>query len=176
MSASILDVSPIPGVKDLFTLLAFLNDPKAVEKRLRDLTTQEAQLRARVEEVGKAGEVETLWAQARALKTEATELKALAITDANVLKAAALEERDRAVAETAKLRQDVATERTALERAIGDASRSAQERAAHLAARSAEVDRQVTAAAQTLREGQALKAEFEGRLAKLKAATEAAGV
>ncbi len=70
--ARVYTLPPIPGVKDLNTLMAFLMDKEEYDTRLQALTGLEEEINAMILKVGPAEEIETLHAQATKHLDEAT--------------------------------------------------------------------------------------------------------
>jgi hypothetical protein len=168
--ATLLAVPPMAGAKDLWSLLALLQDPAAVAARLTALQELETRLNARAAEIGLAEDVDAATIRARADRQQAAEILAAARLEADALRLAALEARDAGVAALAKDRQALVDEREALAQAIRQAESTVK-------AREADVQRRETAVAQAQArvqalgaEAEALRAEWQARADKLKAA------
>ena len=69
--AKVYGVQPIPGVKDVYTLLDFLADSKAYEANLNALMDMRDEIQALIGKVGKADQIETLLAQAKEKQAQA---------------------------------------------------------------------------------------------------------
>lgn len=69
--AKVYGVQPIPGVKDVYTLLDFLADSKAYEANLNALMDMRDEIQTLIGKVGKADQIETLLAQAKEKQAQA---------------------------------------------------------------------------------------------------------
>jgi len=69
--ARVYTLQPIPGVKDLLTLLDFLGNTDRYEERLTEMVALHDEINAIVEKVGEAEAITSLRSQAEALKKEA---------------------------------------------------------------------------------------------------------
>ena len=173
--ARVLAVPPLPDVEDLWGLLRFLTDAEAVQARLAQLEAYKAELDATLATIGQAEDWEAARTQARADRTMASETLAHAKAEAKRLTGAALEERDAAVAEAARVRQAVAQERAVLDREIQQAATAQAARDVELVARETAARVLAQSAEAARRSNDALKAELDARLARLRAAAVEAG-
>lgn len=69
--AKVYGVQPIPGVKDVYTLLDFLADSKAYEANLNAMMDMRDEIQTLIGKVGKADQIETLLAQAKEKQAQA---------------------------------------------------------------------------------------------------------
>ena len=69
--AKVYGVQPIPGVKDVYTLLDFLADSKAYEANLNAMMDMRDEIQTLIGKVGKADQIETLLAQAKEKQAKA---------------------------------------------------------------------------------------------------------
>ncbi len=69
--AKVYGVQPIPGVKDVYTLLDFLADSKAYEANLNAMMDMRGEIQTLIGKVGKADQIETLLAQAKEKQAQA---------------------------------------------------------------------------------------------------------
>ncbi|HEY6043496.1 MAG TPA: hypothetical protein VIU43_01230, partial [Nitrosospira sp.] len=112
--ARVYQAQPIPGVKDLMTLLDFLKNKEAYEQQIHDLTMLHEELSDLVAKVGKVEEIESLHGQAAQAKLQADQYladahaKAKAILDeADAHRNAIMEELDAKAAAHAGLMADL---------------------------------------------------------------------
>ena len=173
--ARVLAVPPLPDVENLWGLLRFLTDAEAVQARLTQLEAYKVELDSTLATIGQAEDWEAARTQARADRQMASETLAHAKAEAKRLTGAALEERDAAVAEAARVRQAVAQERAVLDREIQQAATAAATRDAALVTRERAAEAAQRAASESLQTTTALKAELDARLARLRAAAVEAG-
>lgn len=166
-------VQPLPGVEDLYSLLAFLVDPEAVEKRLHEMERVKDEINKLVEKVGKAQDIDRLYIQAQTEReTAARELEqarekarqAMAEVDHADKARRADYDKQRAVAE-ADIAQRVADMNT---RSASNAEQWGKITAAEDAVRAA--DKARLAADQRHAELTKLKEQYESKLAAIKAA------
>ena len=172
--AKALAVPEIPGVNNLWSLLAFLGDRDAYQARLTALQTHADTIRALLGQIEGAEDLERARLLARDDRQLAAEELARATAQAKALIGTALEDRDAAVAAAAQARQALAAERVEFEAQV---TRAKEE----IAAAFREITERETAAAQVRVDAQALAAqaravtvEYEGRLARLEAGIAAA--
>ena len=168
-------VPPLEGVDDLYSLLAFLVDPEAVEKRLAQMESVRDEINKLVEKVGKAGDIDRLYIQAKtARETAERELEqarekarqAMAEVD----KADAARRADYAV-QHAKMEADLASKRDELNaQAKTNAVDWHKIEQAESATRAA--DKARTAADARHAELTKLKEQYESKLAAIKKAAE----
>jgi cell division septum initiation protein DivIVA len=170
--AKVYGVQPIPGVKDLFTLLDFLADSKAYEANLNAMIDVRDEIQVLIGRVGKADQIETLLVQAKEKFGEAENLRKRTELEA-----------DNLLAEAKLKAESVLVSARNLERANADgAEKLAKQVKAfedNKAAIAAELQEQLQrandleiAALQAKVDAEDLKATYEAKLAKLKAATE----
>ena len=115
--AKALAVPEIPGVEDLWSLLAFLGDPVAYQARIETLERYAADLAGRLAEIGLAEATEVAHIQARTDRQMAGEELVQAKAQAKALIGTALEDRDAAVADAAQARRALDAERVEFETA-----------------------------------------------------------
>lgn len=170
--AKVYGVQPIPGVKDLFTLLDFLADSKAYEANLNAMIDVRDEIQVLIGRVGKADQIKTLLVQAKEKFSEAENLRKRTELEA-----------DNLLAEAKLKAESVLVSARNLERANADgAEKLAKQVKAfedNKAAIAAELQEQLQrandleiAALQAKVDAEDLKATYEAKLAKLKAATE----
>lgn len=166
--ARVYTLPPIPGVKDLNTLMAFLMDKDEYDGRLHALVTLEEEINDLVEKVGKAEDITTLHAQAAQKESDANRL----IAEAQAILKAAKED---AAQVTAKAREDSQASLVEIEMQAKTlaASRDAfdtfkAEQAALLAEWEEKLRAREALAAKIHKESQELMAEYQAKLDKLK--------
>lgn len=170
--AKVYGVQPIPGVKDLFTLLDFLADSKAYEANLNAMIDVRDEIQVLIGRVGKADQIETLLVQAKEKFGEAENLRKRTELEA-----------DNLLAEAKLKAESVLVSARNLERANADGAEKLAEQVKafedNKAAIAAELQEQLQrandleiAALQAKVDAEDLKATYEAKLAKLKAATE----
>ena len=174
--AKIMALPPIPGVRDLQTLMAFIMNKEEYDARLNDLVTLQAEIQEVMGKVGKAKDIDALLSSAMqkdaeaAVTLDAARSKAKAEAAA-ILQAASVEVQTKAT-EAERIYQDTVEKAASL--AI-----SQDEFDGYKAQVEADLDQRLKACEQ--REAESLKAKAEAealldaynaKLAKLKAATE----
>lgn len=170
--AKVYGVQPIPGVKDLFTLLDFLADSKAYEANLNAMIDVRDEIQVLIGRVGKADQIETLLVRAKEKFGEAENLRKRTELEA-----------DNLLAEAKLKAESVLVSARNLERANADGAEKLAEQVKafedNKAAIAAELQEQLQrandleiAALQAKVDAEDLKATYEAKLAKLKAATE----
>ena len=160
-------VPPMAGSKDLLALVAFLTDPAAVKARHDELAELEARVTAKLAEVGVVNDASGYLLRAKADRSEAADLKA----QAQAAVEAAAREAAAARADLAREREALAAELRAFEMERADATRRVEAVTRDLAARETAVGVAEARVASLRAAAEAAKTEYEGRLARLKAAT-----
>lgn len=167
--ARVYTLPPIPGVKDLNTLMAFLQNKDEYDARLQALTTLEEEINALILKVGPAEEIETLHKQA---EQAAKDSLALAQKAAEEVKARKDEAEANAAEVTAKA-LDLMKEWQIKSESLAT---SQAEFAAYQAEQQGQIDQQLAAisereaaAAKAMEGAQALQATLQEKLDKLKA-------
>ena len=174
--AKSMALPPIPGGRDLQTLMAFMMNKEEYDARLNDLVTLQAEIQEVMGKVGKAKDIEALLSSAMqkdaeaAVTLDAARSKAKAEAAA-ILQAASVEVQTKAT-EAERIYQDTVEKAAAL-------ATSQDEFDGYKATVEADLDQRLKACEQ--REAESLKAKAEAealldaynaKLAKLKAATE----
>lgn len=165
---------PIPGVDDVFTLLAFLADPTAYQARLDALQAYAKRLDARLAEIGLAEATDQTLLQARADRQMAGEELRQAKAQASALIGTALEDRDAAVAAAAQARRALDAERVEFETALVRAQADLATAGLAVAKRESDAREMLAEGQARLTEAKAIKADYEARLARLEAGIAAA--
>ncbi len=81
--AKVLAVAPMPGVKDVWSLLDFIRDEKKYRSRLETLETTRTAINSQVEAVGTIKEIDSLVVQARVDRANAATILVNAKTEAS---------------------------------------------------------------------------------------------
>lgn len=168
--AHVYHVQPIPGVEDLYGLLAFLTDPSKYKAHLDKLETLRAECNGLIEKVGKAEQIETMVGQAAIAKRDADQLlKDTAVQAKAILYSANAEAEDvRKSADAYATKRQVSLDARAddiavMQKVVNDAE-------ANLAQRADVVTSRALAAGSLMSHATALKDEYETKVAKLRAA------
>lgn len=163
-------INPVPGTQELFELLSFVLDAKAVKERLDFLESYRNEINELIDVHGSADQIESL-------KSAASEDRAKA---ADTLQKA--QARAKAIVEDAE--REASTKKTLAESSAKGQREALEERAAGLSARESvlaaheesvkvreeEARRERAMANSVLAEGNRLQEEYEAKLAKLRAA------
>lgn len=168
--AHVHSIPPIPGVDDLFSLLAFLSDKDACEKRLADMEHLRDEINRLVEAVGKVEQIDSLRIHAEGANAEAMALlaeakKGMAAVREEIAKLRATAEEDERV-----FRAKLVQEREVWGAALREAEDAARQRDESVEARSKAAHELMNEAQRIAEEARALRDEYNGKLAKLKAA------
>lgn len=168
--AHVYTVPPIPGVKDLFTLLEFLKDAEKFAERLSAMEKVRDEINALVEAVGKVEEIERLRIQADTDRGNAR----LILEEANAESANAKVQADSVLAQArAKAEEELRAAVVKREQSEAHARQilaDLNSRESALNAREKALQQREDEASALFKRGQSLTEEFTGKLAKLKAA------
>ena len=170
--AKLYTIPSVPGAKDLTTLLEFLSDVPAYKAHMDALNEVLENIQNHISRVGKADQIETLLAQAKEKFGEAENLRKRTELEA-----------DNLLAEAKLKAESVLVSARNLERANADGAEKLAKQVKtfedNKAAIAAELQEQLQrandleiAALQAKVDAEDLKATYEAKLAKLKAATE----
>lgn len=170
--ARVYTLPPIPGVKDLNTLMAFLQNKEDYDARLQALTTLEEEINALILKVGPAEDIETLHKQAEQATKDALVHAEQAAAEVKAIKA----EADTYAAEIKAKADDLMKAWTAKSAALAT---SQAEFAAYMASKESQMEAAVAqatareeAAAKAQDEATALQKALQEKLDKLKALAE----
>lgn len=163
-------IPAVPEVKDLFALIDFLRDPAAVAERLGQLEGLREELNKQIELVGKADEIETLRIQAGDDRARAKKaLDDVYAKASQIAKDAEAESKTllAATQDGIRHRQDVLAKRAA-DLSVRESALGQQD--AQIKVREQEAGRKEGEARRLLGEANALRAEYDQKLSKLRAA------
>lgn len=174
--AKIMALPPIPGVRDLQTLMAFIMNKEEYDARLEALVTLQEEIHTLMGKVGKAQDIDALLSSAARKDAEASTTLESARLKArqesmDILQAAKVEAEDRK-REAERIYQETVAKmsQVAEDKAAWDALKAQEE---------ADLDQRLKACAsrevESLKvsaEVEAMKDTYAAKLAKLKAATE----
>ena len=174
--AKIMALPPIPGVRDLQTLMAFIMNKEEYDARLEALVTLQEEIHTLMGKVGKAQDIDALLSSAMRKDAEAANLldstRAKARAEASEIVNAAKAEADGRKAEAERIYQDTVAKMSQLveDKAAWDAFKAQEE---------ADLDQRLKACASREAESlkvsaevEAMKDAYAAKLAKLRAATE----
>ena len=169
-------LSSMSGAEALVSLLAFLQDKKAVEQRLRELHVLHAEINTAIAKLGKAEEIDGLHATALEHRQQAAAEQRRAREKAADTIREAVNARDAAVQEAATARRGIAVAREVLDkdRAAWLAEEGQRKEAIRLLKVEAQQD--LVAAEAQRQATAALQAEWTAKVEKLKAAGVILGV
>lgn len=166
--AKFYGVTPIPGVKDLYSLLDFLADKKTYEAQINALIDTREEILALIGKVGKADQIETLLAQAKEKQALAVQAVDQAKLTASALLAEAQDKADALAAqselESAHL-QEQAQEMAQAQDSF-DAYKVSQEQL--LASWQQKLEEREALASKMRQESLDIMAEYQAKLDKLK--------
>lgn len=170
--ARVYTLPPIPGVKDLNTLMAFLQNKEEYDARLQAMTALEEEINALILKVGPAEDIETLHKQAEQATKDALAHAEQAAAEVKAIKA----EADTYAAEIKAKADDLMKEWTAKSAALATsqaefAARVADEES-RLEAAFAQVTTREEAAAKAQDDAVTLQKALQEKLDKLKALAE----
>lgn len=170
--AKVYGVQPIPGVKDVYTLLDFLADSKAYEANLNAMMDMRDEIQALIGKVGKADQIETLLAQAKEKQAQAfqavEQAKLQAVTIVGEAEAKAKDMMDSALA--LEKQNIAAAEKLEKNRRTFEEFKAAKEK--DLQAYEQRVTDLEVEALKAQRDAKELIDKYEAKLAKFKAAAE----
>lgn len=174
--AKIKALPPIPGVRDLQTLMAFIMNKEEYEARLEALVSLQEEIHTLMGKVDKAQDIDALLSSAMSKDVEASatleRVRLKAKQEAMEIVQKATEEAERKLSEAERIYQDTIAKmsQVAEDKAAWDAFRAQAE---------ADLDQRLKACASREAESlkvsaevEAMKDAYAAKLAKLKAATE----
>ena len=174
--AKIMALPPIPGVRDLQTLMAFIMNKEEYDARLEALVTMQEEIHTLMGKVGKAQDIDALLSSAMRKDAEATSLldstRAKAKAEASEIAHAAKAEAEGRKAEAERIYQETVAKMSQLveDEAAWDAIKAQEETDLDQRLKACEQREASTQKAQA--EAEALLDAYNAKLAKLKAATE----
>lgn len=170
--AKVYGVQPIPGVRDVFTLLEFLADSKAFEANLKSMMAMRDEIQMLIGKVGKADQIESLLAQAKEKQAQAfQEVEQAKLAATNIVAEAEAKARDMMDSALALEKQNIAAaEKLEKNRRTFEEFKAAKEKDLQEYEQRV-VDLEV-AALQAQVDAQDLMDKYEAKMAKLKAAAE----
>lgn len=174
--AKIMALPPIPGVRDLQTLMAFIMNKEEYDARLEAMVTLQEEIHTLMGKVGKAQDIDALLSSAMRKDAEASALldstRAKAKAEASEILNAAKTEADKRKGEAEQIYQDTVAkmsqaveDREALDAHIAEVETDLEQRLKACASKEVEV-------AKKQAEVEAMHDAYTAKLAKLKAATE----
>ncbi len=174
--AKIMALPPIPGVRDLQTLMAFIMNKEEYDARLEALVALQEEIHTLMGKVGKAQDIDALLSSAMRKDAEATSLldstRAKAKAEASEIANAAKAEAEGRKAEAERIYQETVAKMSQLveDKAAWDAIKAQEE--TDLDQRLKACAAQEVSTAKMKAEVEAMHEMYTAKLAKLKAATE----
>ena len=174
--AKIMALPPIPGVRDLQTLMAFIMNKEEYDARLEALVTMQEEIHTLMGKVGKAQDIDALLSSAMRKDAEATSLldstRAKAKAEASEIANTAKAEAEGRKAEAERIYQETVAKMSQLveDKAAWEAIKAQEE--TDLDQRLKACEQREAESLKAKAEAEALLAAYSAKLAKLKAATE----
>ncbi len=167
--ARVYTLPPTPGVKDLNTLMAFLQNKDEYDARLQALTTLEEEINALILKVGPAEEIETLHKQAEQAAKDSLALAQKAAEEVKARKDEAEAQAAEVIAKALDLMKEWQMKSESLAAIQAEFAAYKTEQQGQIDQQLAAISEREAAAAKAMEEAQALQVALQEKLDKLKA-------